>query len=115
MVPHKTMHVLSYSMCTAYMHRPYNMPDKVGRYTLAQLSDLKPIMLASPVQAVVACNATMSRVCILVLFIVLCVCLSVCLFVSPHAILAVREITSKTKATIVLSVEFEAIVKWHFS
>ena len=33
----------------------------------------------------------------------------VCLSVSPHAILAVRAITSKT--TIVLSVEFEAIVK----
>ena len=35
-----------------------------------------------------------------------CVCLSVCLSVSPHAILEVRAITSKTKDTIVLSVEF---------
>jgi len=43
------------------------------------------------------------------------VCVSVCLCVSPHAILAVRAITSKTKDTIVLSVEFEAIVKWQFS
>jgi len=43
------------------------------------------------------------------------VCVSVCLCVSPHAILVVRAITSKTKDTIVLSVEFEAIVKWHFS
>ena len=34
---------------------------------------------------------------------------SVCL--CPHAILAVRTITSKPKDTIVLSVEFEAIVK----
>ena len=34
-----------------------------------------------------------------------CLCLSVCLSVSPHAILAVRAITSKTKDTIVLSVE----------
>jgi len=39
----------------------------------------------------------------------------VCLFVSPHAILAVRAITSKTEDTIVLSVEFEAIVKRRFS
>ena len=37
--------------------------------------------------------------------VVLCVC------VCPHAILAVCVITSKTKDTIVLSVEFEAIVK----
>ena len=44
--------------------------------------------------------------------VVLCVC--VCLSVSPHAILAVCTITSKTKDTIVLSVEFEAIVKRHF-
>ena len=38
-------------------------------------------MLASSVQAVVACNATAPRVCTLVLFIVLCgcVCLSLCL------------------------------------
>ena len=43
--------------------------------------------------------------------VVLCVCLSV----SPHAILAVRTITSKSKDTIVLSVEFEAIVKSRFS
>ena len=42
--------------------------------------------------------------------VVLCVCLAVCLSVSPHAILAVRAITSKTKDTIVLSVEFEAII-----
>jgi len=47
--------------------------------------------------------------------VVLCVCLSVCLSVSPHALLEVRTITSKTKDTIVLSVEFEAIVKWRFS
>ena len=37
----------------------------------------------------------------------MCVCL--------HAILAVYTITSKTKDTIVLSVEFEAIVKRRFS
>jgi len=43
------------------------------------------------------------------------VCVSVCLSVSPHAILEVRAITSKTKDTIILSVEFEAIVKRHFS
>jgi len=34
----------------------------------------------------------------------------VCVCVCPHAILAVRAITSKTEGTIVLSVEFEAIV-----
>ena len=45
--------------------------------------------------------------------VVLCVC--VCLSVSPHAILAVRAITSKTKDTIVLSVKFEAIIKRCFS
>ena len=37
--------------------------------TIAQLSELKPIMLTSSVQAVVACNATAQRVCTLVLFI----------------------------------------------
>ena len=36
---------------------------------LAQLSGLKSIMLASSVQAVVACNATALRVCTLVLFV----------------------------------------------
>ena len=38
---------------------------------IAQLSELKPIMLVSSVQAVVyvACNATAPRVCTLVLFI----------------------------------------------
>ena len=39
------------------------------------------------------------------------VCVCVCLSVRPHAILAVRVITSKTKDTIVLSIGFEAIVK----
>jgi len=39
----------------------------------------------------------------------------VCLTVSPHAILVVRTITSKTKDNIVLSVEFEAIIKGRFS
>ena len=39
----------------------------------------------------------------------------VCVSVSPHAILVVRAITSKTKDTIVLSVEFEAIIKRRFS
>ena len=43
-----------------------------------------------------------------------CVCVYVCLSVSPHAILAVRAITSKTKDTIVLSVECEAIIKAFF-
>ena len=41
------------------------------------------------------------------------VCLYVCL--SAHAILAVRAIKSITKDTIVLSVRFAAILKWHFS
>ena len=43
------------------------------------------------------------------------VCLCVCVSVRPQAILAVRVITGKTKGTIVLSVEFEAIVKRRFS
>ena len=47
--------------------------------------------------------------------VTLCVCVCVCVSVSPHAILAVRAITSKTKDTIVFNVEFEAIVKRHFS
>ena len=34
-----------------------------------RLSELKPTMLASSVQAVVACNTTVPRVCTLVLFI----------------------------------------------
>ena len=58
--------------CT-YVHRPYNQQDKAGHYTIAQLSGLKPAMLASSVQAVVACNATALRVCTLVPFILLCV------------------------------------------
>ena len=41
------------------------------------------------------------------------VCVCVCL--SAHAILAVRAIKSITKDTIVLSVRFAAILKWHFS
>ena len=40
-------------------------------------------------------------------------CLSLCL--SAHAILAVRTTKSITKDTIVLSVRFEAILKWRFS
>ena len=43
------------------------------------------------------------------------VCVCVCLSVSLHTILVVHAITSKTKDTIVLSVKFEAIVKWRFS
>ena len=45
------------------------MQDKAGHYTIAQLSGLKPTMFASPVQAVAACNATVPRVCTLVLII----------------------------------------------
>ena len=41
------------------------MQDKAGHYTIAQLSGLKPAILASSVQAVVA---TAPRVCTLVLF-----------------------------------------------
>ena len=41
------------------------------RLYIAQLSGLKPAMLASSVQSVVACYATVPRVCTLVLFIVL--------------------------------------------
>ena len=37
-----------------------------------------------------------------------------CVCVCVHAILAVRAITSKTKDIVVLSVEFEAIVKKAF-
>ena len=45
------------------------------------------------------------------------VCVSVCLYVclSAHAILAVRAIKGITKDTIVLSIRFPAILKWHFS
>ena len=55
-----------------YMHRSYNMQDKAGHWTIAQLSGLKPAMLAASVQAVVhvACNATVLRVCTLVLLII---------------------------------------------
>ena len=48
---------------------PYNMQDKVRHQTIAQLSH--PTMLASSVQAVVACNVTAPRGCTLVLFIVI--------------------------------------------
>ena len=43
-----------------------------------------------------------------------CVCVCVCVRTRPHAILAVRAITSKTKDTIELSIEFEAIMKKAF-
>ena len=43
------------------------------------------------------------------------VCVCVCVCVCPHAILAVRVITSKTKDTIVLSIEFKAILMRRFS
>ena len=35
----------------AYVHRPYNMQDNAGDQTTAQLSGLKPTMLASPVHS----------------------------------------------------------------
>ena len=54
-----------------------------------------------------ACTA---RVRVVVLCVCVCVCVCVCgwVGVSPHTILAVCAITSKTQDTIVLSVEFEA-------
>ncbi len=61
--------VQGYSMCTrAYVHRLYSMKDKARHYTIAQLS-IKPAMLVSSVQAVVACCVTVPRVFTLVLFI----------------------------------------------
>ena len=49
--------------------------------------------------------------------VVSCVCvyLSVSVCLSAHAILAVRTIKSITKNTIVISIKFAAILKWHFS
>ena len=41
----------------AHVHRLYNMQDKAGHWTIVQLSGLKPAMLVSSVQAVVACCA----------------------------------------------------------
>ena len=38
----------------------------------------------------------------------------VCVSVSPHVILAVHAITSKTKDAIMLSIKFEAFVKRRF-
>ena len=56
-----------YIVCAyAYVHRLYSMKDKVGHKTIAQLS-IKPAMLVSSVQAVVACYVTAPRVCTLVL------------------------------------------------
>ena len=50
-------------MCTR-MHTQTLQHARQGRtLDLAQLSGLKPTMLASSVQAVVACNATVLRVC----------------------------------------------------
>ena len=48
----------------------YNMQDKAGHQTIAQLSGAKPTKLASSVLSIVACNATAPRVYILVHFIV---------------------------------------------
>ena len=54
-----------------------------------------------------------TRVTVVVLCV--CVCVCVCLSVIPYTILVVCAITSKTTDAIVLSVEFEAIVKGVFS
>ena len=59
-----------YYEAIAYVNRPYNMQDKAGHYTIAQLSGHKAAMLASSVQAVVACNASCAEaLSTLVLFI----------------------------------------------
>ena len=72
MIPHAgegLAWVQGYSMCTrTYVHRLYSMKDKARHYTIAQLS-IKPAMLVSSVQAVVACCVTVPRVFTLVLFI----------------------------------------------
>ena len=60
--------VLSLQLSTyicAYISRAWNMQDRVDHYLL---SGMKPTMLESSVQAVVACNAIAPRVCTLVLF-----------------------------------------------
>ena len=57
------------------MHRLYNLQETrqdTRLMTIVQLSRLKPAMLVSSVQAVVACYATAPRVCTLVLFILSC-------------------------------------------
>ena len=53
-------------MCTCDMHK---LQDRAGHYTIARWSGREPTMLASSVQAVVACNATAPRG-YLVLFII---------------------------------------------
>ena len=86
MVPRKLMRVLGYSMCTR-IRAQTTQQSRTLNYSPIEWQQL---MLVSFVQAVVACNATVPRVCTLVLFIVPCVCLSVSLSVSPQAILAVH-------------------------
>ena len=70
------------------------------------------------VTAVVLCVSVCVCVCVCMRACV-CACMRacefVCLSVCPHAILAVRAITSKTKDTIMFSVKFEAIINRHFS
>ena len=60
----------------AYVHAQTLQHARPGRTleskTIVQLSGLKPVMLISSVQAVVACYATASRVCISVLLYCTC-------------------------------------------
>jgi len=73
-------------VCThSYVHTLYSMQGKAGHQTIAQFGG--PIMLASSVLAVVACNAAVPSVCTLVLYIVV---LSVFLFVCACLCLSAR-------------------------
>ena len=74
-----------------------------------------PIDIVALTPDIASCSNPWRACTARVTVVALCVCLSVCLSVSPHAILAVRAITRKTKDTIVLSIKFEAIMKRHFS
>ena len=64
-----------YSMCTRICAQTlqHERQDK----TIAQLS-IKPAMLVSSVQAVVACYVTAPRVCTLVLFIIIIISVILC-------------------------------------
>ena len=62
MVLRKRMHVRGYSICTDLITCKTRQPCLLNNAR-------QPTMLASSVQAVIACNATVPRVCTLVFFI----------------------------------------------
>ena len=96
-------HTYTHTHTYTYTHDNFavRMRTEVNNYNLYCTEGLYFSAFINPRRACAA------RVTVIVLY----VCLSVC----TRAILAVREIKSIMKATIVLSIRFAAILKWCFS